>query len=232
MDLQLQGGELQIIDSDDILKGCIVFFAFPKSKSANFPIALSIAQAGAAYGEQNVNGRILYWTGFKNSIKDIEKAAELLRLAGSWVGSMAKINGCNITKPFNAYLTLSCYLKGVQSSNRFAYCHKIIEDPFHPDYDVITQKIKLKPLFAFDFSHTKYVTEKARKHVFPCKKMLESSPFHQQFKFNQLPNVLPHEEIEAAAIEYGINICPFFAPKDFREIENMNSDLIHITKKL
>jgi hypothetical protein len=59
--LQIKAGNIQITDPKDILKDCIVFFAFPKSRSANFPIALRLAQAATAYGEQDVSGRILYW---------------------------------------------------------------------------------------------------------------------------------------------------------------------------
>jgi hypothetical protein len=79
--LELKAGEIQVSDPTQALRECIIFFAFPKSRSANFPIALSLAQSATAYGEQNIGGRVLYWAGFTKSASDIVRATELLRLA-------------------------------------------------------------------------------------------------------------------------------------------------------
>jgi hypothetical protein len=63
LNLQFKAGDIQITDPKELLKECIVFFAFPKSRSANFPIALSLAQAATAYGEQTCPGHssLLGW---------------------------------------------------------------------------------------------------------------------------------------------------------------------------
>ena len=216
--LQLKGGDFQIIDPKETLKECIVFFAFPKSRSANFPIAIGLAQAATAYGEQDVNGRTLYWAGFTKSISDMEKAAELLRLAGSWVGTMAKVNGCKVTKPFNAYLTISCYLEGLQCAKQTVHCHKLIDDPFHPHYDAMSQTVK--KITPFRSSHTASIQshEKIGKFVFPCKRMLEFSSFHPIFRFKDAHQIEPEHQIQAAAVEYGISICPFFDASVFAEV--------------
>lgn len=216
--LQLKAGNLQITDPKDILKECIVFFAFPKSRSANFPIAISLAQAATAYGEQDVSGRTLYWAGFTKSISDLEKAAELLRLAGGWVGTMAKVNGCKVTKPFNAYLTISCYLDGLQCSEKAAHCHKLIDDPFHPNYDVMSQTVKQPTPLRSSCSTSIHFHEKVKKFVFPCKRMMEFSSFHPIFQFKEAHQVEPKYQIQAAAVEYGISICPFFDPDAFAEV--------------
>jgi hypothetical protein len=216
--LQLKAGDLQITDPNEVLKECIVFFAFPKSRSANFPIALSLAQAATAYGEQDVSGRTLYWAGFTKSISDLEKATELLRLAGSWVGTMAKINGCKVTKPFNAYLTISCYLEGLQCSNQAAHCHKLIDDPFHPDYEIMSQTVKQRTTLRSCTSNTIQFDEKIKQYIFPCKRMLEFSMFHPVFSFKEVHQIEPQDQIQAAAVEYGISVCPFFEATAFSEI--------------
>jgi len=216
--LQLKAGDIQITDPKEILKECIIFFAFPKSRSANFSIVISLAQAATAYGEQNVNGRTLYWAGFTKSISDREKAAELLRLAGGWVGTMAKVNGCKVTKPFNAYLTISCYLEGLQCSKQAAHCHKLIDDPFHPNYDVMSQTVKRLTPLQSTYPTSLYSHEQIKKFVFPCKRMLEFSSFHPIFRFKEVHQVEPKHQIQAAAVEYGISICPFFDPSGFAEV--------------
>lgn len=216
--LQLKAGDIQITDPNEILKECIVFFAFPKSRSANFPIALSLAQAATAYGEQDVGGRTLYWAGFIKSISDLEKAAELLRLAGGWVGTMSKVNGCKVTNPFNAYLTISCYLAGLQCSKQAAHCHKLIDDPFHPHYDVTSQTVKQRDQLRSSFSRIFRSREKIKKYVFPCKRMLEFSTLHPIFSFSNAHQIEPKHQIQAAAVEYGISICPFFDASAFAEV--------------
>jgi len=216
--LQLKAGDIQITDPKDLLKDCIVFFAFPKSRSANFPIALSLAQAATACGEQDINGRTLYWAGFSKSIGDLERATELLRLAGNWVGTMARINGCKVTNPFNAYLTISCYLEGLQCSKQSAHCHRLIDDPFHPNYEVMSQTVRQRvnprsrSYDAIEFD------EEIKQYVFPCKRMLEFSMFHPQFSFKNVHQITHHEQIQAAAVEYGISICPFFEATAFMEV--------------
>lgn len=218
LNLQLKAGDIQITDPKEVLKECIVFFAFPKSRSANFPIALSLAQAATAYGEQDVCGRILYWAGFTKSISDLEKAAELLRLAGNWIGTMAKVNGCKVTKPFNAYLTISCYLEGLQCSNQAAHCHKLIDDPFHPNYEVMSQTVKKSTPLRSCTADVIQFDEKIKRYIFPCKRMLEFSMFHPVFSFKDMRQIEPQDQIQAAAVEYGISVCPFFEATAFVEI--------------
>ena len=216
--LQLKAGDIQIVDPNDILKNCIVFFAFPKSRSDNFPIALSLAQAATAYGEQDVGGRILYWAGFTKSISDLEKATELLRLAGSWVGAMAKINGCKVTNPINAYLTLSCFQEGLQCTTQSAHCHQLIDDAFHPDFDVMTQTVKHRTRLRSNSNNSIEVDKKNKQYVFPCKQMLEFSMFHPRFSFKNVHQISHQEQIQAAAVEYGMSLCPFFDATAFIEI--------------
>jgi hypothetical protein len=208
--IQLKGGDLEILDPSHVLSNCIIFFAFPKSKSANFPIALSLAQSATAYGEQDIGGRLLYWAGFTQSVNDLNNAAELMRIAGGWVGTMANINGNKVTKPFDAYLTISCYLKGLQCSNSDAHCHKIIDDPFNPKSQL-------------DFEgkgSSRHGHMFRRAYIFPCKRMLENSMFHPVFRFQAFEHIKPQDQIQAAAVEYGVNICPFFDANTFAEIKS------------
>ena len=212
----LKANGLQVEDSASALKDCVVFFAFPRSRSANFPIALQISQAATAHGEQNLYGRILYWAGFKNTIGDLQKAAELIRLAGTWAGAITRINGSSVAEPFKAYLTISCYLKGLQCTDQAAHCHEIIDDPFHKDYDPISRKVKSRrssrPTDSVEF------VEKIKRYVFPCKRMLEFSTYHSPFSFKEMHQVAHRDQIQAAAVEFGQSICPFFDPNVFAEI--------------
>jgi hypothetical protein len=208
--VKLEAGQLQVVATPDVLKKCMVFMAFPRSRSANFPIALSLAQAGTVHGEQDIAGRTLYWAGFSRSHQDLKTAAELLRLAGSWVGAMAQINGTRVVHPHNAYLTISCYLVGSECDSQAAHCHKQIDDPFHPDYQPHTQTVQ-EPYY-------RRGRKPVKKYTFPCKRMLDFSMFHPQFTFKDIPNTTPAEQIQAAAVEYGISICPYFDASAFVQI--------------
>ena len=215
--LQIKAGEIEVIDPQNILNKCLIFFAFPKSKSANFPIARSLAQAATAYGEQDVDGRTLYWAGFTNSTSDLEKAAELIRLAGGWAGSMTRINGKNVTRDSTVYFVISCYLQAIQCTNKSAHCHKVIDDPFHPRYDIASQAVKLYTNYLEPENKKDY--EDVKQYVFPCKRMLEFSMFHPRFSFKKTHGVPPCDQIQAAAVEYGMSICPYFDATEFKEID-------------
>lgn len=216
--LERRAGEIEIYDPQNVLKGCAIFFAFPKSRSANFPIAIGLAKSATVYGEQPVEGRMLYWAGFTKSQSDLKVAAELIRLAGSWVGAITRINGHNVKSPFNAYLTLSCYQEALQCTSQVAHCHKVIDDPFHPNYESHSQKVKEVTNLFLDEENSLETEEEIKEFSFPCKKMLESSMFHSQFKFGRSYGASSQEQIQAAAVEYGISICPFFDANSFSQV--------------
>lgn len=131
---------------------------------------------------------------------------------------MTRINGCNVAKPFNAYLTISCYLKGLQCSNQPAHCHKLIDDPFNADYDIMSQSVKPRLPLRMKHSDTVEFDEQIKQYMFPCKLMLEFSMFHPQFSFENAHQIAPQDQIQAAAVEYGISICPFFDAAAFKEV--------------
>lgn len=62
------------------------------------------------------------------------------------------------------------------------------------------------------------MTEHVKQYAFPCKQMLQFSMFHPQFRFAPHHQAKPEEHIQAAAVEYGISICPFFDSKGFAEV--------------
>ncbi len=90
--IRLQDGQLQLIEPLDVLKDCAIFIIFPESRSENLPIAISLAQSTTVYGEQKVGGRTMHWAGITSTLEDLKRGAELLRLAGSWKGTMTQIN--------------------------------------------------------------------------------------------------------------------------------------------
>ena len=216
--LELRAGEIEISDPDSLLKECVIFFTFPKSRSVNFPIAIGLAKSAPVYGEQPIEGRVLYWAGFRKAPSDLKAAAELMRLAGDWVGAIARIDGHAVKRPFNAYLTLSCYQEGLQCTNSAAHCHRVIDDPFHPNYDSYSKKVKRPISLLLDEGNSLETEEEIKEFVFPCKKMLEQSIAHPQFTFKRQHGVSAQEQIQAAAVEYGISICPLFEAESFREI--------------
>ena len=61
-------------------------------------------------------------------------------------------------------------------------------------------------------------TEEIKQFVFPCKWMLESSLYHPQFGFKKVQHITPQEQIDAAAVDYGVSVCPFFDAQAFKEI--------------
>jgi len=217
--IRLQDGQLQLIDPLDVLKDCAIFIIFPDSRSENLPIAISLAQSTTVYGEQKVGGRTMHWAGITSTLEDLKRGAELLRLAGSWKGTMTQINGEFVSDPFNAYLTISCYLEGRQCTSQTAHCHRVIDDPFHRNFDAFTQTVKIDPTYRPSPGDVAVVaTEHVKQYAFPCKRMLMQSQFHPQFKFEQAHRTAPQDHIQAAAVEYGINICPFFDSTKFQEV--------------
>ena len=217
--IRLQDGQLHLVDPLDVLKECVIFIIFPNSRSANLPIAISLAQSTTVYGEQKVGGRTMHWAGVTSALEDLKRGAELLRLAGSWKGTMTQINGEFVSDPFNAYLTFSCYLQGRQCASQAAHCHRVIDDPFHQNFDTFTQTVKIDPKYRPNLGDVVVVaTDHVKQYAFPCKRMLEQSLFHSQLKFEQAHRAAPQDHIQAAAVEYGINICPFFDSSKFQEV--------------
>lgn len=219
LSIRLQDGRLHLVDPLDVLRECVIFIVFPNSRSANLPIAISLAQSTTVYGELDVGGQTMHWAGVTSALEDLKRGAELLRLAGSWKGTMTRINGEFVSDPFNAYLTISCYIKGQQCASQAAHCHRVIDDPFHQNFDAFTQTVKFDTTYRPNPGDVTVVaTEHVKQYAFPCKRMLMQSQFHPQFNFEQVHRTAPQDHIQAAAVEYGINICPFFDSSKFQEV--------------
>jgi hypothetical protein len=216
------GSALQLMDQMDRLKMCVLFFAFPDSRSANLPIAISLAKAATAYGEQEIAGRTLHFAGFTQSVEDLERAAELLRLAGNWKGTLTRVAGKLVGDALKAYLTIVCYLEARRCVSQSAHCHIVIDDPFHPEFDPFSNQVKpLTVQLASDLD-TIVRNECVKQYVFPCKRMLMHSLFHTRFEFSKEHLATPAEYIQASAVESAIDICPFFDPFAFQECGSRN----------
>jgi len=179
----ISDGNLQVSDPLDALKDCIVFVAFPNSRSANLPLAVSLARSFSICGEQDIGGRILHWAGVTSQLYDLKRGAELIRIAGSWKGAMVRVKGASVENPFNAFLTISCYLQARQCTSQAAHCHKVIDDPFHRYFNASTLKVCYPDENISTARGALMVTEHVKQYAFPCKQMLRFSMFHTQFRF-------------------------------------------------
>jgi hypothetical protein len=206
--LARQEYRLEAFDPFEVSTQALVVIAFPKSTSKNFAFALSLAEGADRFGTFAISGKPMYVAAFSKTEADAGRAIALLNYVATWKGSLIFSRGRMIQSGYKISQVIDCYINSCACSDRKAYCHKIIDDPFS----------ELIQSFGMSFSISFVEKPKMKQNVqidryaFPCQFLL---PY---FRFQREHPSAAQNQIQAAGVQQGCNVCPNFHPEEFEKV--------------
>ena len=201
------GGEL-VIDFFSESVTNLVVVAFPKSSSKNFTFALSLAIGASKYALTNVDGKEMHVACFAKTQADAGRASALLSYIGGWRGVLMFSAGKLVQSSYQISQVLACYLESCSCRDNRAHCHTIIDDPFSSDVRDMSMSISIRIVENPPPKHQ----VKIDRYSFPCKHLF---PY---FRFQADHPSSHQDQIQAAGVQRGCDICPHFNPDDFKVV--------------
>jgi hypothetical protein len=184
-----------IIDPFQASLGCLLVVSFPKSNSKYYAFALSMAEGAERYGVATIGGKPMHVAVFGMTQADVGRASALIGYTRGWKGAFIFVGGKIVHDSYRLEEVLKCYLQSCQCRDTKAHCHFVIDDPFESE------------------SGSQFFNPGGDKYIFPCKHLVTWFRFQ-----NNHPSSI-EDQIQAAGVEFGCNLCPNFAPNDFRKVE-------------
>jgi hypothetical protein len=179
--------------------------SFSKTSSQLYPLALKLAQAAEKYDEAVIGNKLMHFAVFARNRNDAASALLFLRYATGWKSTQVFAGGKLITNIYRVKEVLECYLEATACDDRKAHCYKIINDPYSEfpyAYAMgVTIRVSLEPEQKEDINVDRY--------VFPCSKL------HGHFKFMTDHPSTAEDQIQARAVEIGLDWCPFFNKREY-----------------
>ncbi|GEA64900.1 hypothetical protein QUG64_04060 [Acinetobacter lwoffii] len=186
--------------------------AFPKSKSRNFPAALSLAKLADEF-EEKIDGKAVYYIStFSINQKNCSLLIALLDLAIDWKGVHIFLDG----KPLNRsrYLAemLRCYRNSFRVKDHKAYCFEIKEDLGSPNYGSMIFELRI--INENDTLLSKESDKKPTQWIYPCKQLSGAARF-----LNKCHPASLQDQLQAKAVEVSCDLCPNFNAYDLQELD-------------
>jgi len=194
------GPTYHIIDPFLASLNCLLVVAFSKTNSRNYAFALSLAEGAERYGIATIGGKPMHVAVFGMNQADAGRASALIGYTRGWKGTFVFVRGRMAHDSYRLQEVLGCYLQSCQCRDTKAHCHFIIDDPFESDIDPRT-----------------FERVGSNKYLFPCKHLVT------WFRFQEGHPSSTVNQIQAAGVEFGCDLCPNFAPDDFRKIESKST---------
>lgn len=185
--------------------------AFPKSKSRNFPAALSLAKLADEF-EEKVDGKAVYYVSvFSVNQKNCSLLIALLDLAIDWKGVHIFLNGRPLNRSRHLTEMLKCYRDSLRVKDHKAYCFEIKESLGSPSYGSMVFEIRI---INGNKLSNKEDDAKPTQWVYPCKKLSNVARF-----LNKLHPASLQNQLQAQAVEVGCDLCPNFNAYDLQELD-------------
>ena len=198
---------LPLVDVDPFAEsaGNLLVIAFSKSPSPNFPLALSIARGATKFGTVDFGGQSVFLAVFARNQAEAGRAKALLNYVDAWKGTLLFAQGKMISNHYQISEVLNCYLEACSCTDTRAHCYQVIDDPASEVQQSfgggITIRLTDKPTFKKEIKIDRY--------AFPCK-LLRS-----WFKFQKDHPSSAQDQIQAAGVGRGCDVCPLFDPSSY-----------------
>lgn len=199
---------LEVIDPFHESINSLVVIAFPKSTSKNFPFALNVAQGASRYAITEIGGRQMHFASFARTQADAGRASALLHYVIGWTGTVIFSGGKVISSGYQVQDVIRCFLEGCSCHDSKAHCQTVIDDPFSEVVEDLSMSISIRLV------ECPPLKEKIKidRYAFPCKYLLS------WFQFEKDHPSKPQDQIQAAGVSRGCDICPYFRPDDFKVV--------------
>jgi hypothetical protein len=199
--------QMEIVDPLQDSIGCLLVIAFPKSSSRNYPLAVSVAEAAERYAVIAIGGKPMHVAAFGKTQADAGKALALLEYTHGWKGKLIFSRGRMIQNSYEVSQIVRCFLEACLCRDRKAHCYQIIDEPFSVVQDMrmsISITLVEKPPIKQEIQVDRY--------AFPCKFLF---PW---FKFQEGHPSSWQDQIQAAGVRRGCDVCPHFVADDFKKV--------------
>jgi len=199
---------LETIDPFQASVGCLLVVTFPKTNSKNYPFAVNIAEGAERYAIAVINGKLMHVAVFGKTQADAGRASALLGYIQSWRGALVFVQGQIVQDRYRLPQVLTCFLQSCQCRDKKAHCHRIIDDPFSD----IPRNLNMS--ISISFAPKPQIKREMRidRFTFPCKYLFS------WFRFQEGHPSSLQDQIQAAGVEHGCNVCPNFSSEDFEKI--------------
>ena len=200
--------QIEVVDPFQESVNALLVVAFPKSSSKNFAFALSIAQGASRYAITEIGGNQMHFAAFARNQGDAGRASALLSYVSGWKGTMIFSRGKVIPNSYLVSQVIDCYLESCSCRDSKAHCQTIIDDPFSSVPQNLSMSISIRLVERPPIKQEIQVD----RYAFPCKYLFS------WFRFQKDHPSSPQDQIQAAGVSKGCDICPHFKPDDFQVV--------------
>lgn len=179
-------------------KQALVVVAFPKNRSPSYSIALEFLSMASSKSDTAVGRTVIHVGVFDHSAQQAEAVMSLLNYLDEIKGVQIYAGGRLRPDPETVTMVLRCFIQAETASDRSAYCHEVIDDPFpvRPDLDI-----------------SRFSLDGSKRYLFPCALLRR----HGLGIDADHPASAP-AQIQAGAVRLGCDWCPHFDENNFREL--------------
>ncbi len=179
--------------------------SFGASRAAGYETALMHARLVKEYSEYGEGNTVRHYCRIAKTREEFARAAAIIDCLRTVKSLSVYVNGSPVRNLNELTNVLNCYLQAEACNDYTAHCH-VVEEEYVPYYSRSFLSVDLE-----DEPRTGPPRVIPR-HLFPC--ALLRSRYHLQ---NGHPSST-EDQIQAAGVKYGCNICLRFRPEDYREI--------------
>lgn len=190
-------GEIDVISSS--LEN-LMTVVFPKSRSASYDAAVSIARYAVAYSEQVIGNSTFHFASFGKNQEQAARALSVIRLLRGIKGFQIFTGGAQAKDAVTVERVVSCYLDATGCNNAVAHCAVMVKSS-----KICSTETTDDNLVFIGFPFGLEATEAGDCIEFPCRYLAFSG-----FKINPLHPANIPEQIQAGGIRTGCGWCPNF----------------------
>lgn len=183
----------------------LLLAVFLHSRSDALKWALEIAERAPLFASRNLESLRVYVAGFDQ--EEAEQALQLIHYIRGWKGTHFYVRGRMVIgemeQAYHLESVIRCFVESQSAQDWRAHCHRLIDSPYFP---VAPKRIydDIHPMFR----HVKPLSERGI-YLFPCAHMLN------WFEAQRDHPASIRDQIQAAGVAKGCDVCPRFNPDDF-----------------
>jgi hypothetical protein len=183
--------------------------AFGKSSSTSYPLAVSVAQGAAKYGEVPLGKQVVHLAAFDRTKEGASRALSIIKYLSGSKTLQIFANGVLEKNSWGVISILECYLKSATCNDFRAHCQKIIENPFAEKEYSHNLSITIRLTEETENKAKPIIVER---YLFPCSYLM------QRFRFQIGHPSTPKDQIQAGAVENHCDWCPNFSNSNFTKL--------------
>lgn len=198
------------------LAGHPVQVLFRKSSSRNYSSAVSLAQKAAAYKEQEIDGVLYHVAAFSRDPKQFMLASVLTDFVAEWKSTIIVAGGRRLHSRYVLSRLAACLGAASVCADPRAHCCQVVRRVFMEDSYTPISFTMLQIRMPGEIPVQQPPPEPQPGYITPCRLLPLSGTLSRHHP------ATPGAQIESLAKRDFVDICPFFDPSQFQEIENIN----------